>query len=174
MDKLRQPVDRAGQEAAFGAENREHPLGANGGGRTAHDVVGRCDVLCTTSHLFKQQLVSEIDTVNALSGLEVKSIWVDEKAGQMDSVIADCVNWTDKFHAVDNALRDNIVRSASGLTGWISTGVWAVCLALHSGASSVHVCGVELAARADQLHVDADSKVLHAMGYFLGVKDSKL
>ena len=144
-------------------------VGANGGGRIAHSIIHRCDVLCTTSHLFQQRLKSETATVAQLNGLDVRNIWVDVKAGQMDTSIADCVKWQN-FQSVDVDYREKVVYGASKLHDqWISTGVWAVCLALYSGATSCHIAGIELATRSDQLHVEADTRVLSAMGYHVGI-----
>ena len=148
-------------------QDREVVIGANGGAAVARQLGRMVDVLVTTSHLFRRDAsASEWFTQQSLSGLRVASMWVDIKNGPMLSsfeVIGD------RIQTVNPIQRSRIVRDACGSDLWVSTGLFAICLALVSGALSVEIAGISLHAghagqprdRSPRHHVAEDSECLH-------------
>lgn len=116
-------------------------IAANGAAKSIIDSNRSVDVLCTTSHLFRDNLsTDEMASIESLRNINVKSLWVDTKNGDtppsMSTITADNV------YRVPPTLREHITSKVIGKPLWISTGVWAVCLALYSGASKVTTVGI--------------------------------
>jgi hypothetical protein len=138
-------------------------IGANGGAAIAHDVLGMCHVLCTTSHLFQQRLPIERSTVELVKDLPFDSVWIDVKSGSNIHEF----NSPNVVEVVEED-RANIVYKASGTNHWVSTGVFALCLAKVSGASRLTAVGFShrsghFAIKDEddtlRMHVDADKQV---------------
>jgi hypothetical protein len=131
-------------------------IGANGGASIARNLGFTVDILCTTSHLFRSNSTeAEQATVNSMRGLRVRQLYMDTQCGYLNrlddyDILADLIN------TVPGGVRRTVVREACGGDLWVSTSVWAVCLALVSGAKSVTVRGVSLTDR-----LDADAKCLY-------------
>jgi len=126
------------ERLAYGAKLSSEMLviGANGGAKIIYNQIGRCDVLATTSHLFQQRLPHERDTVKQLEGLEFQSVWVDTKSGSCQ------LPFEVTPHYVSPGYRSRVIDIACGLTEWVSTGVWALCLAKVSGAARLLYAGI--------------------------------
>ena len=150
-------------------------IGANGGASLARRPV---DVLATTSYLFRANgsTRAERETKELMRGLNVVSIWVDEKTGPATPAIDQLkelgCTWRHLYRVSPKA-RESVVVAATGQahSHWVSTGVWAACLAVVSGATSVIVVGVSLAPghigmswdRAPRHHADEDGITLYLL-----------
>jgi len=194
--EVREELFRGKQVAIFGSGDEPHwekrdpdvIAGANGGAALAVDQFGRCDVLATTSHLFREGRSAEEDeTVEELELLEPKSAWIDAKCGPIGD------NWLHFIgdgpgawaHLVEPMLREQVVREAAPIfidvtahqdaqrrelsttRPWVSTGVWLACLAVASGARSVTTVGITGESRD---HAAADRAVLARLTELWGVE----
>lgn len=107
------------------------------------------DILVTTSYLFRDGCTSqEASTRKFMAGRSFASVWLDTKCGNGElasRVMQDRYNITwNEIRLVDEPSRMEISRSACGRAFWVSSGVWAVCLAVVSLASVVRIVGVSL------------------------------
>jgi len=124
-------------------------IGANGGAAIAASHGLDVDCLVTTSYLFRGEDISDPEsrTIELLRGLTVQHIWVDTKSGPLEwatDALADLsVSWQEAY-AVDADARNEVVRESSGKELWVSSGIWAACLALASGAAHVYLSGISL------------------------------
>lgn len=148
---------------------------ANQAAQLYHSATKReADVLCTTAHLYKQSLKdrNEFEIRQSLVARRFESIWLDTKNASFDEAswfldqdlvhankLNNCAPWT----------RASIVFNACGADLWVSTGVFAVCLALHSRATIVRTNGISLAnghAVGDdqpRMHVNEDRQCLQRL-----------
>lgn len=107
------------------------------------------DILVTTSHLFRDGCTNEeVSTRKSMAGRSFTSVWLDTKCGNGElasRVMQDRygIAWKE-IRFVDEASRMEIVRASCGQALWVSSGVWAVCLAVVSLARIVRVVGVSL------------------------------
>jgi hypothetical protein len=152
-------------------------MGANGGAALAYQAGREVDVLLTTAFLFRSDATrQEVQTRESLRGLRVESVWVDEKCGTAAQVARELrqlgVGYK-RIRGVPSHNRNAITWEViTELTfPWVSTGVWAACLALASGASSVELVGVSLDGghsgmewdRAPRYHANEDAACLRAL-----------
>lgn len=133
------------------------------------------DILVTTSHLFRDGCTNEeASTRRSMSGRSFMSVWLDMKCGNGElaaRVMQDRYDITwDRITFVDEPSRMEIVRSACGQALWVSSGVWAICLAAVSLARIVRVVGVSLSnghyGSTDDCarhHVDEDRECLRRL-----------
>lgn len=133
------------------------------------------DILVTTSHLFRDGCTSqESSTRKSMAGRSFTSVWLDTKCGNgelAERVMQDRYNITwSEIKFVDESGRMEVVRSACGQALWVSSGVWAVCLAVVSSARIVCVAGVSLShghySRTDDCvrhHVNEDRECLRRL-----------
>lgn len=142
-------------------------IGANGGARIAYDYFGRCDVLCTTSHLYQARLDHERITVGKLSNLILHSIYVDVKSGY-DGIQNLPISHRIRF--VTDRQRRKIVQQACDIDVWVSTGVFAVCLAKVSGADYTLTAGISFSDghygiedNHPRMHVEADRRAMDVL-----------
>ncbi len=162
-------------------------IGVNGGGRIALDMIGRLDVLVTTSHLFQGRLPHERETVDSIKGIYAGALWVDEKSGRFDAGMSGLTYG--RITRIDRISRDWVVFRSSGFgspvdrradgdsiapLNWVSSGVWAICLAKLSGASDIKVAGISsqnghygIGGSHTRGHLDQDTRVMAKMGYEL-------
>jgi hypothetical protein len=118
-------------------------IGANGGASLVES-----DILCTTSHLFRRACSDrERKTRDGLSSRYFHSVWLDAKcppgAGALNSMASDGICHS-RAHVVMPEDRSELVTRACGKSLWVSTGVWAICLAVVSDALVVTVTGISL------------------------------
>lgn len=139
-------------------------IGANGGAAIARAAGLDVRVLATTAHLFRNGLTAEEQaTLDSLRDLSVEALWLDTKNAPAWEVAQ---RWpalglsADRLCAVPPVLRERVATEAVGFSRWVSTGVWAACLALASGAKSVTLAGISGQARD---HADQDAEVLAAL-----------
>lgn len=139
-------------------------IGANGGAAIARAAGLDVHILATTSHLFRDGLAAEEQaTVDSLRDLSVEALWLDTKNAPAWEVAQ---RWpalginANRVCAVPPALRERVATEAVGFSRWVSTGVWAACLALASGAESVAIAGISGEARD---HAPQDAEVLAAL-----------
>lgn len=153
---------------------------ANGGAALAVAMGIPVDVLATTSYLLTARDTSESAalTLDSMRGMVARALWVDTKCGPVSAADLDrCdVRYYDELRRVSPDLRSRIVRAAIGHDLWVSTGVFAACLAVASGASGVSIYGVSLSpghagqpesigARRDHVHEDrAALRILISLG----------
>lgn len=123
-------------------------LAANGGAGVAKRHGRPVDVLLTTAYLFRAEITrQELATLEAMRGVEAGTLWVDEKSGPAAHLEGKCRVLGIGYGAlrpVSPAARVEVCRVAIGVDRRISTGVWAACLALASGAARVVLCGISL------------------------------
>lgn len=120
-------------------------LGGNGGSGLAAKRTGRVDVAVMTSRLFRGPVVADIEeaTKDLLRGITPQSLWADEKCNPlMDEHLAGLGIVPGRVHRLNDAAREAVVVAAIGRPEWVSTGVWAICLAVASGASEVLYTGI--------------------------------
>jgi hypothetical protein len=119
-------------------------IGANAGAAVAQRQGRRVQLLATTSHLFRTAGASrsELHTRRRLKGMRFDVTWVDEKNGRWSHQSSGIE--PGRIRRVSQRLRSHIVKTACGRELWVSTGVFAACLAVASGASSVELVGVSL------------------------------
>lgn len=142
--------------SAPGVRLPEHQEGdcyvaANGGARIAHDAGRPVDVLCTTVYLFRPSPVTRAEeaTIQSLFALSrVGSVWIDTTAGPAENVIFGLgtlgIEWQTACALNPPETRERIVAGIVGSEFRVSTGVFAACLAIASGASEVVLCGISL------------------------------
>lgn len=122
-------------------------LGANGGAAIARDAGREVHVLCTTTFLFRPDCArAEFATLEALRGLSVQSIWVDEQHGPasfLERKLEALRIGYERMQGVSPEARRSLVAAAVGEPIRVSTGVFAACLAVASGASGIVVCGID-------------------------------
>lgn len=152
-------------------------IGANGGAAIAWRDLGGCDILCTTTHLFRAFPVSpaEKQTREDMRGLQVLSTWLDTKNGPFESEPFDIAQmYLGALNEVPMRNRNLVVIMATGDTKydtWVSTGVWAACLARNSGASQIHLSGISCKDGhagmefddAERHHTDTDIRVVRSL-----------
>ncbi len=157
-------------------------IGVNGGAAIARDKGLQVDVLVTTSHLFRDQIRSATEqwTIDNMSNLKVDHVWADTKNGPLELVVKGCeennISYLDIFEVTPKD-RSKIILDAIGVDLWISSGIWAVCLALSSGSSSVKIAGISLinghhGAKTDNAprhHVTQDGQCLDILRTMEGV-----
>lgn len=152
-------------------------LGANGGAAIARDSGRKVHVLCATAYLFRAECSrQEFATLEALRGLSVQSLWIDETDGSAIEAqrrargLGITYRSARGVHPEDRA---RLVETVAGDPLRVSTGVFAACLAAASGASEVVLCGINPWHgghegmpwdRAPRDHVQEDGKALEAMG----------
>lgn len=107
-----------------------------------------CHILCTTAHLFRDGVTGpEFETRRSLIARQFSSIWMDTKGSTLEDALSALrrhnVAWT-TFHNCEPSMRKIIVRGVCGQDLWVSTGVFAVCLAVYSGAKTVRTNGISL------------------------------
>lgn len=157
-------------------------IGANGGASIARNAGLRVDVLCTTSYLFRKgRSESEQCTVDSMRGLHVRALYLDVQCGYMPGLDEFDIR-ADMTNIVPQACRRSVTESACGAPYWVSTGVWAVCLAAVSGARSITVRGVSLTQGHSNIpdkidtvhrdHVDADAACLRSITADLRLTDA--
>ena len=122
-------------------------IGANGGAAIAHDHGLKVDILATTSYLFRPLPTDqETYTVKSLGGLSPDYVLVDEQCGPLDNVRAAIwdrgIEHSNEIYGVGVPNREDVVYGATGGRWWVSTGVWAICLALSCNANRVMVTGI--------------------------------
>jgi len=132
-------------------------LAANGGVSVARLHGVNVDVLVTTAYLCRESGHSqpEFMALRSWRRRSFHSVWADVTEAPVTNVLSQL----EKLHVgygsiceVTKAVREDIVQRASGLAlGWspdpskrISTGVFAACLAVASGAKSVDLVGISL------------------------------
>ena len=150
-------------------------LGANGGAAIAIQHGLEVDILATTTYLFRPRPSDpELATLDLMRGLSIKHIWADEKGGPKTVAWDGCERYAIRFQrmeGVSNERRAEVVQVATGLSLWVSPGVWAACLAVASGAASVTICGISLKPGhygqdgevSHRFHVDEDTHCLRAL-----------
>jgi hypothetical protein len=150
-------------------ERQEVILGANGAA-----AVVDADVLVTTSYLFRDEPSSrESATRNSLAYRQFHSIWLDTKCepgfGAADLIASDGIGFT-RLAALSNAERAKMVEHACGRDLWVSTGVWAICIAAVSNAARINVTGVSLSNghygeddNSERHHVNEDRECLRLL-----------
>jgi hypothetical protein len=128
-------------------------IAANGGGALCAQWGIPVGYLCTTSHLFRHS-ASEAErlTAGSLWNLPVShSVFIDiASSPEVSMRIHSAINCS-AFSAVDKNARREVVLDALRRGGdrWafdslrVSTGVWAVCLAVASGSPRVLVTGID-------------------------------
>ena len=133
-------------------------VGANGGARHAARQGRRVDILSTTSHLFRPDGAtrSEQYTRRQLVGMRFAATWVDERNGRFYP--AGTGIFPGRIRRVSRRCRSWIVSRASGRDLWVSTGVFAACLAIVSGATEIVLVGISLAPGHAGLVADTDSR----------------
>lgn len=151
-------------------------VAANGGAALALKAGFNIDVLATTSYLLRgmDPSASAALTLQSMRGIYARSLWVDTKCGPIGAVDLDrCdIRYYDELRCVSPDLRSRIVRAAIASDLWVSTGIFAACLAVVSGASRVSLHGVSLSpghagqpasvpSRRD--HVDEDRAALRIL-----------
>ena len=127
----------------------DYLIAANGGVNAAKNRY--IDLLVTTSFLFRENNTrAEQRTIEMMSYSHIGSACVYESApltGYYNWVSEDIrlVLWNTTT-SFKHAYRDEVVTKAlgTGIHTRVSTGVWAVCLALVSGAAEVVITGVGL------------------------------
>lgn len=128
--------------------NINYIIGANGGAG-----IKGADILATTAYLFRGKVSkSEASTLDVLRGLKVHTIVVDTKDGKKEAVIDGCKKFNIRYQhivSIGPTERNDIIFKASGLNlgkgpvyNRVSTGVFAACLALISGAAYIVLCGI--------------------------------
>jgi hypothetical protein len=137
-------------------------MAANGGAGVAKRQNRPVHALLTTAHLFRAEATrQELATLEAMRGVTVGSLWVDEQSGPAAHIGAKCrvlgIGY-DVLQPVEPAARARVCRVAIGVERRISTGVWAACLALASGASSVVLCGISLDSGHDGMPWDTSPR----------------
>jgi hypothetical protein len=121
------------------------------------------DVLVTTSHLFRDGCTElEMSTRERMANRHFASVWLDIKCGNADVASRAMqdrygITW-DSISFVDETRRVDVVRAACGKALWVSSGVWAACLAAVSLARIVRVVGVSLSMGH---HGESDSSPRH-------------
>jgi hypothetical protein len=150
-------------------------IGANGGASLARKYGMVPHVLVTTAHLFREsRSKQEQATYESLRGLCLHSVWVDEKNGPASTVSGkrfDLRLSYGRLRGVSPQDRADVVRRAVGESAWVSTGVWAICLAVVSGAKTVATYGISLGVghagmpwdRAPRDHVFEDEVTLRRL-----------
>ncbi len=124
-------------------------IGVNGGAAIARDKGLQVDVLVTTSHLFRGGDLPPIEqwTIDTMSNLQVDHVWADTKNGPLGLVEEGCdehnISYLDLFEVTPEQ-RSEVIMDAIGVDLWISSGIWAVCLALSGGSASVKIAGISL------------------------------
>jgi hypothetical protein len=131
-----------------------HTIAANGGGALCAQWGIPVDYLCTTSHLFRNS-ASEAErlTAGSLWNLKVRSrVFVDVASYPEVTMRVHAAIRCRDFEIVDKTGREVVVRVAMGMARTrpaildmtrVSTGVWAVCLAVASGSPRVLVTGID-------------------------------
>lgn len=153
-------------------------VAANGAARIVHDAGRPVDVFCTTAYLFRPSPVTraEAETLRSLFALSrVGSVWIDTTAGP-PNLISDGlrklgIEWEIVYALNPPETRERIVAGIVGSELRVSTGVFAACLAVASGASEVVLCGISLSAghagmpwdEARRDHVEEDRAALAAL-----------
>lgn len=147
-------------------------LGANSGAPIAREQGRDVYGLLTTSYLFlHQNKAHDHITLASLAGLEVDTIWLDIRGGGEPRIRNALKNLHIQYRClieVEHAERRRLLSSCGAAPTWVSTGVWAACLALASDASEVIVAGVSLRRgyfdqpwdRARRWHMDEDRQCL--------------
>jgi hypothetical protein len=131
------------------------------------------DILCTTSYLFRESCSpEELRTAESLAGLHFDIICLDGKSAPVDKAIRALVQLGITWERIDiiyDKDRSAVVAESCGKPLWVSTGVWAICLALVSRAASVRAVGISLGpghVTGDTLprqHVEADRECLQRL-----------
>lgn len=157
------------------AEHNDVILAANGGAAVVRAAGREVDVLVTTSHLFAGTTELDRATLESLRDLRVGSAWVDTKNGLLTHMRVQAMDYAleaKDYINVTPHLRNKIAEEALGFTRWMSTGVWAACLAVASRASNVVLCGVSMQAghagmpwdHQARHHMNEDAVCLRALG----------
>ena len=103
-------------------------IGANGGAAIARDMGFDVDILATTSHLFRENATPmERKTVKMIRGMYVEHVFVDEKNGALDLDLFPVSSVY--MHHINEGQRESLVEEVTGKKLWVSTGLWALCLA---------------------------------------------
>ena len=152
-------------------------MAANGGARIVAEHGREVDVLLTTAFLFRTDATrQEIHTQHLMAGVECEVVYVDEKCGSARWTASRLrsigVTWQ-RIVGVPAATRNRITWWVNGALTlpWVSTGVWAACFALASGAASVEIAGISLGNghagmdwdQQPRYHVDEDRTCLRAL-----------
>ena len=119
-------------------------IGANGGaGFTPHDP----QILVTTSHLYRGQVTNqELSTQRRIASVNhFESIWVD---GVDSYVKVGLKSWSvgyERLRGTGESARLEMIQRATRLEhpGRVSTGIWAISIAVISSAFQVDYCGIE-------------------------------
>lgn len=121
-------------------------VAANGGAAIARDAGRVVHVFVTTSHLFRDGASEqEMTTRSMLRGLCVMTTWVDEKNGPWTGPqIGESGMSPGWLRRVTPEARSLIVSAACGVDLWVSTGIFAACLAIASDAKEVILCGISM------------------------------
>lgn len=153
-------------------------VAANGAARVLHDHLRPVDVLCTTAYLFRLPPVTKAEeaTINSLFALSrVGSVWVDTTAGPAEAVVSALgrlgIQWDTAWGFNPPGTRERVVAGIVGSELRVSTGIFAACLAIASGASEVVLCGISLEPghegmpwdEAPRDHVTEDRQALAAL-----------
>ena len=161
--------------------------GANAGIRYADSIHRHASVLATTSYLFRTAPPApptpapptptthhpslakddgEQRSLAMMQGVSVSALWLDTQCGPAepaeDAMAAIGLSWG-QLTAVSPRARSTVTVAATGIADcplWVSTGVWLVCLAVVSGASSVVTYGITGQSRD---HSGADTRALDAL-----------
>jgi len=145
----------------------DYVIGANAGARIAVDAGRKLDAIATTSYLLRDMDArpSAALSLAAMRGLVAPVLWVDELCGPLGAADLDRrdVRYTSHVRHLRTEARAAIVASATGSALWVSTGVFAACLAVVSGARHVTLTGINPDSGGTRDHVDADRTALAAM-----------
>lgn len=128
-------------------EHHDIVIGANGGAAIARAAGREVDLLVTTAHLFNRTTKVDEAIAQSLEGLTVSSCWVDTKNGSLTQTRVRFMELELEAKAyvdVNSLIRNKVIYEAIGENLWVSTGVWAACLAVVSGASHVVLCGISM------------------------------
>lgn len=150
-------------------------LAANGGAAVAKARELPIHALLTTSYLFRDgATLPELATLERMRGVGTYSLVVDEQHGPSRPIVARFKDFGIAYQVLQPVppdVRATICRDAIGSELRVSTGVFAACLAIASGASEVVLCGISLEPghegmpwdEAPRDHVSEDRQALAAL-----------
>ena len=125
-------------------------IGANAGMGILWRKLGlSTHIAVTTSYLFRPGVsVQELATRDMMADTNCVTMWLDNRDDRLyrarDVMQRRLrIEWG-RLQVLNGFDRDSVQFSALGYKSRISTGVWAVCLALAAGAREVYVDGVSL------------------------------
>ncbi len=119
-------------------------IGANGGAGIAKQSGLKVSIFCTTKHLFRKSATKqEEESRKIVKGLSVSFTYLhsknDEKIQLSDFNIS-----SETVYSINDEERLKLIESICGFPLRVSTGVFAVAIALLHGAKSVEMVGFSL------------------------------